>query len=146
MTFSRRSFLGATATSLAFAAFSARAQDEAVEAETYLNEVEGYGALIPDPKGMIDLPPGFRYQVISQAGETMSDGLLVPGKADGMGCFALDAERVLLVRNHELSVSDIPQRRVWPERAPDRSHRPVQGVGLPERPAPPARRHDHPAL
>lgn len=107
MTFSRRGFIGATATSLAFAAFSARAQDEAVEAETYLNEVEGYGALIPDPKGMIDLPPGFRYQVISQAGETMSDGLLVPGKADGMGCFPVDAERVLLVRNHELSVSDI---------------------------------------
>jgi len=107
MTFSRRGFLGAGATSLAFAAFSARAQDEAVEAETYLNEVEGYGALVPDPKGLLDLPSGFRYQVISQAGETMSDGFLVPGKADGMGCFPVDAERVLLVRNHELSVSDI---------------------------------------
>lgn len=107
MSFSRRSFLGASATSLAFGAFSARAQDEAVEAETYLNEVEGYGPLVSDPKGLLDLPAGFRYRVISQAGETMSDGFLVPGKHDGMGCFPVDAERVLLVRNHELSVGDI---------------------------------------
>jgi hypothetical protein len=34
MTFSRRHFLGSAATSLAFTAFSARAQDEVVEAES----------------------------------------------------------------------------------------------------------------
>jgi len=106
MALSRRLFLGAAATSLAFSGFSARAQDEAPELETYLNEVEGYGPLIPDPKGMLDLPKGFRYRVIAQVGETMSDGLLVPGKGDGMGCFGVDADRVLLVRNHELSVTD----------------------------------------
>ncbi len=103
MTFSRRHFLGATATSVAFAAFAARAQGE----ETYLNEVEGYGPLVPDPKGMLDLPAGFRYQVIAQAGETMSDGFLLPGKADGMGCFAAGPDKVLLVRNHELSPDDL---------------------------------------
>ncbi|MFY8208282.1 MAG: alkaline phosphatase PhoX [Caulobacter sp.] len=107
MAFSRRSFLGAAATSLAFSGFSVRAQDEAVEAESYLNEVEGYGELIADPKGLLDLPQGFRYRVIAQAGETMNDGLLVPGKFDGMGCFAAGEDKVLLVRNHELSVSDI---------------------------------------
>jgi secreted PhoX family phosphatase len=107
MSFSRRSFLGAAATSLAFGAFSARAQDETVEAETYLNEVEGYGPLVDDPKGMLDLPARFRYQVIAQVGETMSDGLLIPGKFDGMGCFPAGDDKVLLVRNHELSVSDI---------------------------------------
>ena len=112
MSFSRRSFIGATATSLAFGAFAARAQDEAVEAETYLNEVEGYGALIPDPKGLLDLPAGFRYRVIAQVGETMSDGLLIPGKFDGMGCFAAGDDKVLLVRNHELSVTDIHNVKV----------------------------------
>jgi secreted PhoX family phosphatase len=33
----------------------------------------------------------------------MSDGLAVPDQADGMGCFALDEDRVVLVRNHEIS-------------------------------------------
>jgi secreted PhoX family phosphatase len=32
----------------------------------------------------------------------MSDGLVVPGQFDGMGCFALEGSRVALVRNHEL--------------------------------------------
>jgi secreted PhoX family phosphatase len=36
----------------------------------------------------------------------MSDGLVTPYKMDGMGCFALDAERVALVRNHELAFDD----------------------------------------
>lgn len=64
---------------------------------------EGYGELIPDPSGILDLPKGFSYRIISSLGELMSDGLLVPDRADGMGCFAVDEERVVLVRNHELS-------------------------------------------
>jgi secreted PhoX family phosphatase len=40
--------------------------------------------------------------VISSLGDAMSDGFLVPDRADGMGCFALDRRRVALVRNHEL--------------------------------------------
>ena len=102
MAFSRRRFLGAAATSLAFTAFSARAQGS----ETYLNEVEGYGPLIEDPKRMLDLPRGFNYRVIAQVGQTMDDGLLIPGKFDGMGCFAAGQDKVLLVRNHELSPGD----------------------------------------
>lgn len=102
MPFSRRAFIASAATSLAFAGFGARAQDEAADLPSYLNEVEGYGPLLPDPKGMLDLPSGFSYRIISQAGETMSDGLLVPGAFDGMGCFPLDGDRVALVRNHEL--------------------------------------------
>ncbi|MGQ8365337.1 alkaline phosphatase PhoX [Glaciecola sp. 1036] len=58
--------------------------------------------LIPDPKGMLDLPEGFSYQIISQLGNSMSDGFTVPDSADGMGCFKLDDDRVILVRNHEL--------------------------------------------
>jgi uncharacterized repeat protein (TIGR03803 family) len=107
MPVSRRAFIASAATSLAFTGFSARAQEEAPELETYLNEVEGYGPLVVDPKGMLDLPRGFSYQVISQAGETMSDGLLVPGAFDGMGCFPAGGDKIALVRNHELSVTNI---------------------------------------
>lgn len=59
--------------------------------------------LLADPNKILDLPKGFSYQVISKLGDTMNDGLEVPDRADGMGCFALDDERVVLVRNHELS-------------------------------------------
>jgi secreted PhoX family phosphatase len=64
--------------------------------------MSGFGDLIADPKGMLDLPAGFRYHVISTLGQAMDDGLTVPDRADGMGCIALDDERVALVRNHEL--------------------------------------------
>jgi secreted PhoX family phosphatase len=62
----------------------------------------GYGALIPDPKKLLDLPKSFSYRVISQFGDLMSDGLHVPDRADGMGCFPLDENRLVLIRNHEL--------------------------------------------
>ncbi|MBN9318558.1 MAG: DUF839 domain-containing protein [Caulobacterales bacterium] len=102
---SRRTLFGGLATSLGFAGL-ALAQSSEMASESYINQVHGYGPLIRDPKHLLDLPEGFSYQVISQAGETMSDGLLVPGKADGMGCFAAGDDRVLLVRNHELSPGD----------------------------------------
>lgn len=63
-----------------------------------------YGALELDPAGFLDLPRGFRYRVISSFGDRMDDGFVVPDRADGMGCFALDRRRVALVRNHELQV------------------------------------------
>lgn len=96
----RRSLLAAGAAALAFGGLSRHAHADGVE--TYLNEVAGYGPLRPDPATVIDLPEGFSYRIISQLGEVMSDGLLTPGQFDGMGCFALDDERVILVRNHEL--------------------------------------------
>lgn len=63
----------------------------------------GYGALVPDPAGLLDLPQGFSYRVLSSLGETMDDGFTVPDRADGMGCFALGDGKLALVRNHELS-------------------------------------------
>ena len=62
----------------------------------------GYGPLQADPAGLIDLPPGFSYRVISSLGEAMSDGYRVPDRADGMGCFRLNGGKIALVRNHEL--------------------------------------------
>lgn len=74
--------------------------------DTYRNDVVGYGPLQPDPEGILELPRGFSYRVISRAGATMSDGLIVPGKMDGMGCFDLGGGKVALVRNHELDPDD----------------------------------------
>ncbi len=103
MRLQRRDLLTGSAAALAFTglARSVHAQSVATE-ETYVNEVQGYGPLVRDPNGLFDLPEGFAYRVISQGGETMDDGLLVPGQFDGMGCFALEGSRVALVRNHEL--------------------------------------------
>ena len=82
--------------------------------ETYVNEVHGYGPLLPDPNRLLDLPEGFTYQVISQSGDTMDDGLFVPGQPDGMGCFDLGGGKVALVRNHELKGSSGLRRNLGP--------------------------------
>ncbi|KAB2892468.1 MAG: DUF839 domain-containing protein, partial [Kofleriaceae bacterium] len=50
--------------------------------------VSRYGELVPDPGGIMDLPPGFSCRVISRRGDLMSDGYLTPAKPDGMACFA----------------------------------------------------------
>ena len=55
-----------------------------------------------DSYGVIDLPPGFQYAIFSETGDRMDDGLLVPGKHDGMGAFPGPDGKTLLVRNHEL--------------------------------------------
>ncbi|MEM9101350.1 MAG: alkaline phosphatase PhoX [Pseudomonadota bacterium] len=67
-----------------------------------LKAIKGYGALLPDPHGLLDLPKTFSYKIISQFGEMMSDGLHVPDRADGMGCIPLENDKVALIRNHEL--------------------------------------------
>ena len=62
----------------------------------------GFGPLVEDPAGLVDLPEGFTYRVLSRAGAEMDDGLLVPGKHDGMAAFRGERGRVILMRNHEL--------------------------------------------
>ena len=57
----------------------------------------------PDPNGYLDLPEGFSYKIISKSGQKMSDGLLVPGRPDGMGAFLDDAGRTVIICNHENS-------------------------------------------
>jgi secreted PhoX family phosphatase len=99
---SRRHLLGGSAAALAFAGLARYAQ--AQTADVYRNEIPGYGPLVTDPEGLVDLPEGFSYRVISQQGETMDDGFFVPGKFDGMGCFAGDGTEVILVRNHEVKL------------------------------------------
>jgi uncharacterized protein len=67
----------------------------------------GYGELVPDPGGLIDLPKGFQYRVISEEGTPLSSGGTVPGDHDGMAAFpGPSSNTAVLVRNHEQRVGD----------------------------------------
>ncbi len=63
----------------------------------------GFGPLTRDPDGLLDLPAGFEYRVISRMGQRMDDGLLVPGRADGMDAFPGPDGTTIVVRNHEIA-------------------------------------------
>jgi MYXO-CTERM domain-containing protein len=65
-----------------------------------------YGELVPDPEGILDLPPGFSYTILEEAGATMDDGYRVPGRPDGMACFAGPMGTLILMRNHENNAND----------------------------------------
>nr|WP_137680084.1 alkaline phosphatase PhoX [Aurantiacibacter suaedae] len=99
----RRRFLGSTAT--AFAGLFAASCVPAARVTPGAGLAAGAGVVGPlqkDPAGVIDLPPGFSYRVVSRLGDAMSDGFTVPDNADGMGCFDLGNGEIALVRNHEL--------------------------------------------
>ncbi|GAA4576632.1 PhoX family protein [Micromonospora coerulea] len=62
----------------------------------------GYGELVPDPAGLLALPPGFSYTIVAQAGATLLEsGQPTPSDADGTGCFR-GREGSVLVNNHEI--------------------------------------------
>ncbi|MGW1026542.1 alkaline phosphatase PhoX [Streptomyces sp. NPDC002577] len=66
----------------------------------------GYGPLVPDPHGLLDLPQGFHYKVLSREGDDLRSGEgKVPSNHDGMAAFAGRQGRVHLVRNHENRVT-----------------------------------------
>ncbi|SVE32295.1 uncharacterized protein METZ01_LOCUS485149, partial [marine metagenome] len=58
--------------------------------------------LIPDPKGILDLPRGFSYHAVERSGELMPDGHQMPPLPDGMGCFSASDGTWVLMRNHEI--------------------------------------------
>jgi secreted PhoX family phosphatase len=66
------------------------------------NGRSAFGALKPDPEEILDLPEGFNYTIVASMGEEMDDGLLVPGRQDGMAAFPGDDGNIILVCNHEL--------------------------------------------
>lgn len=74
----------------------------------------GYGDLIADPAGLIDLPKGFSYKVFSREGEPLSHGGKVPGSHDGMGAFSAGLYGTWLVRNHEIEGEDVSEDGVTP--------------------------------
>lgn len=98
MQLNRRNFTGG----LTALAFSGLAQHSSLARTGAAMSHKGYGALQSDPNGLLDLPEGFSYRVISEFRGAMTDGNRVPDRADGMGCFAMPDGKTALVRNHEL--------------------------------------------
>ena len=97
---SRRSFLQSSA---AFTlGFSGLQQLVATGESVAAADRRRVGRLVDDPHRLLSLPKGFMYRVISHAGDSMDDGLLVPDKPDGMATFEGPNGWTLLVRNHEI--------------------------------------------
>ncbi|MGC9377454.1 alkaline phosphatase PhoX [Streptomyces sp. MH13] len=75
----------------------------------------GYGPLIPDPDGILALPAGFRYEIITYCGRTkLESGEYTPSHHDGTAAFDGPRGTTLLVNNHELG----GHRDDWPHPVP----------------------------
>ena len=75
----------------------------------------GYGPLVADPAGLLDLPEGFRYVAFSSAGtDVLDSGVPVPSLHDGMAAFRGRGRRTLLVRNHEIEPEDVAEEGATP--------------------------------
>jgi uncharacterized protein len=66
----------------------------------------GYGPIAPRPEldsglDWLELPPGFKYRIISRQGELMNDGNPTPGIFDGMAAYDGPGSTTVLIRNHE---------------------------------------------
>jgi hypothetical protein len=87
-TLPRRSFLlgagGGAAGVLAFSGSLAGVLAPAAGAGARAGgRIPGYGPLIPDPAGVLDLPAGFSYSAFSQVGtDALDDGSPVPSSHD----------------------------------------------------------------
>ncbi|MEV2254891.1 alkaline phosphatase PhoX [Streptomyces sp. NPDC050147] len=69
-----------------------------------LGGAPGYGPLVPDPEGLLALPAGFSYRVLTHSGRTkLETGEFTPSNHDGTATFAGPRGVTLLVNNHELS-------------------------------------------
>ncbi len=100
---SRRRFLQTSGSlALGFAGLQSCLQPQTAAAGTS-RAVDGFGPLVPDPKGLLDLPAGFTYRVVSRRGAVMDDGFHVPAGPDGMATFPGPDGTTILIRNHELS-------------------------------------------
>jgi secreted PhoX family phosphatase len=78
----------------------------APEAGALTRRAAGYGALVPDPVGILSLPPGFSYKVIAKAGETLLEsGEPSPSDPDGAAVFE-SRDGWTLVHNHEIGGSE----------------------------------------
>ncbi|MCM1946232.1 PhoX family protein [Streptomyces sp. G2] len=102
MSVTRRQILARTGASVAGIAFTGALAELFAGAPAAAEPLGGYGPLLPDPAGLLDLPAGFSYRVLSREGDRLRSGEgRVPSHCDGMSAFAGPYGGVRLVRNHE---------------------------------------------
>ncbi|MET8610696.1 alkaline phosphatase PhoX [Streptomyces misionensis] len=64
----------------------------------------GYGPLLSDPEGILALPAGFSYEIVTYSGRTrLESGEFTPSNHDGTSTFEGPRGTTLLVNNHELA-------------------------------------------
>jgi secreted PhoX family phosphatase len=105
MALSRRSLLGTGAAAgvglVAATASGSLAAPAAADAVSRRRTPQVPGPLLDDPAGLLALPAGFTYRVVSVAGETtLLTGEKSPDRPDGTGAFRW-RDRIRLVQNHE---------------------------------------------
>lgn len=121
MTWSRRTFLRASLLGTS-GLLAPRGVDVALAAMARgpRRTARGFGPLVPDPEGLLDLPAGFRYRILSSGvldadrpaqdkyASTLTNGEPTPPQHDGMAAFAGPGRVTILVRNHEMNLVDAP--------------------------------------
>lgn len=106
MRLSRRHFLRSSGVvALAFAGLQKFSENSLLARGAHNSEPKAKDPLVADYNQILDLPPGFSYQLISEVGEKMDDGLVVPGRHDGMCAFPGQGGKTILIRNHEVETS-----------------------------------------
>jgi secreted PhoX family phosphatase len=120
-TMPRRSFLvgaGGAGTALAFSGSLAAVLGQSAGATSGRGlggRFAGYGPLVADPAGILDLPAGFRYTAFSRTEvDVLDDGSPVPGAHDGMAAFAGRRGTTVLVRNHEVDAEGVEEDGLVP--------------------------------
>jgi secreted PhoX family phosphatase len=104
MPLSRREF-AATGTALALTGTvgALATAPGAVAAPPERDGTRGYGPLLDDPAGLLALPAGFSYRVLTHSGVTrLESGEFTPERHDGTAAFPGARGVTLLVNNHEL--------------------------------------------
>ncbi|MFV2120461.1 alkaline phosphatase PhoX [Streptomyces sp. Act-28] len=105
MPLSRREFAAATGTALALTGTvgALTTAPGALAAPPERGGGHGYGPLLDDPAGLLALPAGFSYRVLTRSGVTrLESGEFTPERHDGTAAFPGPRGVTLLVNNHEL--------------------------------------------
>ncbi|HEY3517585.1 MAG TPA: alkaline phosphatase PhoX [Gammaproteobacteria bacterium] len=114
MKFSRRSLLSSGAVLVPVAGLGPTVAAAQAFRPAPVTAFRGYGELVKDPKGFLDLPRGFQYRILSAENEPMKTGGVVPSAHDGMAAFAGTNAQVALVRNHEINLDDVEEDGATP--------------------------------
>jgi secreted PhoX family phosphatase len=88
----------------ALRATQAGAQSAPSDPADLLGPFGRYGPLKSDPEGILDLPEGFDYTILTRTGDTMRGGDSRPAIPDGMENFDAGGGRQALCCNHEVRI------------------------------------------